>query len=64
MSFESVSAKNKCVICGHDSWCSYTHDESYLICRREQHQNAKVKFDTNGNEYYVYKLNEGAKNEQ
>lgn len=55
MKFKEVSKRNRCEICGKDSWCAFDVYKDYFICRRIQLPEAKVKTDVNGNEYYIYK---------
>lgn len=53
--FKEVSKSNRCQVCGKSSWCSYSQCGRFLVCRRFNDGTAKVKLDSNNNEYYVYK---------
>ena len=56
MEFKEVNRINRCLYCEKSSWCSYSLCGTYAICRRCQHDGAKVKTDVNGSEYFIYFL--------
>ena len=56
MKFKSVSKKNMCPACSGTSWCSFSDDGEYLLCRRQYLSGATVKKDMSRNEYYVYRM--------
>ena len=58
MKFIEVTKRRVCIICSKNSWCTYSLDGGFVICRRQNDTNAKVKSDKNGNEYYLYKVGE------
>jgi hypothetical protein len=57
MSFESVSFKYPCQICGKQDWCFRIDDESIHGCRRTSGGIHKV--DKSGADYWLYFQEEG-----
>jgi hypothetical protein len=51
-----ANTKRPCSICGHVGWCTYLADGRYEICRRERRDDAIVRQDRAGDEYYLYAL--------
>jgi hypothetical protein len=49
-------SKEPCIICGKGDWCSRSTDGAWAICRRLQRDDAIVKHDRNGSEFFLYRL--------
>ena len=56
MAWRHVSHAPPCAICSSPDWCSYTDDESALICRRleDPKQGAIHQVDKHGGHYWLY----------
>ncbi|MFC1989439.1 DUF3854 domain-containing protein [Chloroflexota bacterium] len=56
LSWLPVTSKSRCPICGHNTWCSFSSDGAYAVCRRLDTGNGHAKTDKSGSEYWVYRL--------
>lgn len=52
--WQDVSKRSPCTVCGHRNWCSRTLDGKALLCRRVNTGKGISKTDKNGDEFWLY----------
>jgi hypothetical protein len=62
--WHDVSHHTPCPICGKPDWCRLSADGAWAICRRVDTGSGVHKQDKGGTEYWLYRLNEGARHQQ
>lgn len=55
-SWREVTKYNPCHICGKSSWCSFSADGNWAVCRRLDTGEGTHKIDQSGVDYWVYRL--------
>lgn len=58
-SWQNVSSRQPCQVCGSPDWCGRSADGQYALCRRHGPPGARPKADRHGVPYYVVKLQDG-----
>lgn len=56
MNWREVTPRERCPICGHDSWCRLSTDGIWAICRRVGTDNGEHRLDRNASDYWIYRL--------